>query len=111
MLDSTCHAKGHFEKRAQMDIETSGSVRMQVIRSLDELVTDIEDTGASITDQCPCIADPIVADLDGTDEAVLHRPEQQQHSESSLPDVMAEVSKQLSEKFDLHDSFVGVMSI
>ena len=89
---------------------------MQVIRSLDELVTDIEDTGANITDQDPCSANPTVADLDG----MLHQPEQQPHQQqqqqqqhlgSSLPDVMADMSRQLSEKFDLHDSFVGLMSM
>lgn len=87
---------------------------MQVIRSLDELVTDIEDTGANITAQDPSSANPSVADLDG----MLHQPEQQPHQQQqqqhlgfSLPDVMADMSRQLSEKFDLHDSFVGLMSM
>ena len=95
----------------RLQILRSGSRCMQVIRSLDELVTDIEDTGASMTDQHPYGSNSIVAD--GTDRAVLGRSEQQQqqHLRSSMPDAVADVSRQLSEKFDLHDSFVGVMSV
>lgn len=93
------------------------STCMQVIRSLDELVTGIEDTGASITEQHPCIAAPICMVADGNDRAVLHRSEQQpqhqqqQHSRLSMPDIVADVSRQLSEKFDLHDSFLGLISM
>ena len=90
----------------------SGSACMQVIRSLDEMVTDIEHKGASMTDRHPCIADSVVAD--GADRAVLHRFQQQQQQQQHLqlmPDVVADVSRQLSEKFDLHDSFVGLMSM
>ena len=88
---------------------------MQVIRSLDEMVTDIEHKGTSMTDRHPCIADSVVAD--GADRAVLHRFQQQQQQQQQqqhlqlMPDVVADVSRQLSEKFDLHDSFVGLKSM
>ena len=83
---------------------------MQVIRSLDELVSDIEETSAVTTDHRSCFAHPMFAH----NRTVLHQSEeqqqrqQQQYSQVSVLDVVAAVSRQLSEKFDLHDSVAGL---
>lgn len=66
-----------------------------MIRSLDELVTDIEDTSAHTTDQQAYMAAPVMAGL--CSRAVSKESEQQQ-SQLSMADVVADVSRQLSEK-------------
>lgn len=91
---------------------------MQVIRSLDELVSDFEETSAVTTDQHRQFAHPVFAHA----RAVLHQSEQQQqqwqqqqwqqqHSQVSVTDVVAAVSRQLSEKFDLHDTLAGLAAM
>lgn len=74
---------------------------MQVIRSLDELVSDIEDTSV-VTNKHPMLTHG---------RAVMRQAgqqQQQQLSQPSVTDVVAAVARQLSEKFDLHDSFASL---
>ena len=80
---------------------------MQVIRSLDELVTDIEDTSAVTADRRSHIAHPIMS-YSPVGDALHQSEQQQQHSHPSMTDVIADVSRQLSMKFDLHDNLVDL---
>lgn len=83
-----------------------------MIKSLDELVTDIEDTSAITTDQHSRTANNTTADDLG--RAVMHQFEQklqQQQQCSLLMSLVADVSRQLSENFDLHDSLIGMTAL
>ena len=71
---------------------------MQVIKNLDELVSDIEDTRAH-----PYGPGGL------TRHAVQHKlsSKQQHHTpQQSVQDVLADVARQLSAKCDLHDSLL-----
>ena len=85
-----------------------------MIKSLDELVTDIEDTSAITTDQHSRIANNTTADE--SDRALMYQFEQklqqQQQQQCSLSmSLVADVSRQLSENFDLHDSLIGITAL
>lgn len=85
-----------------------------MIKSLDELVTDIEDTSAITTDQHSRVANNTAALADDSDRAMMYQFEQklqqQQHCSLSMS-LVADVSRQLSENFDLHDSLIGMTAL
>ena len=78
---------------------------MQVIRSLDELVSDIEDTRAHPASQFIRMPDPL------TTPSIHYGLAKQQRGQSgqaqpSVSKVLADVAQQLSLNCDLHDTLI-----
>ena len=80
---------------------------MQVIKSLDELVTEIEDNTAHTPKEPLHVVQSTLTASHDTHQA-SHQQEQEQQSQLPVVDVVAKLSRQLSERFDLHDAFPGV---
>lgn len=76
-----------------------------MIKSLDELVTDIEDTSAYTqgVHQQSHLAQPAMAGQHSKIGLYESDKQKQQQSQPSIDNIMADVSRQLSERFDLHD--------
>ncbi|DBB01948.1 TPA: hypothetical protein ACH3X1_000537 [Trebouxia sp. C0004] len=77
----------------------------QVIRSLDELVSDIEDTQAHPTDDQSHMHE---VSHGGTQIVAGQNANATTQSHSCINDVLEDVARQLSMKFDLHDTWCGV---
>ena len=77
-----------------------------MIKSLDELVTDIEDTCAHTEDvhqHCQIVHAAAACEAGVCMSDKQQQQQQQQPSQLSIGNIMADVSRQLRERFDLHD--------